>query len=284
MPIIELVTAATSKAATAAVTPLLRDLLDVQDQQARALEALHADVRSMLEGPWRRARTALEDAVDAGGPRRRELLDAVAAALREAHSYEKEPSATRAAAAAEMAAVSTLLRHPDEACRWAQRAHDDALATIKREIPRLAATLRVKGNLAQRFRDFNRPYTEPDRYGFWDKLVKPGNYPTVDRAVYRQVFVRAFTEGIEVPRDEAAAAVLFGFPSSTARDALRSVHYAQRYTVPGIRLMALHRLAADTEDFRRVRAHLCGGPPLPAQRLRVDVSVPYRPELEWIAA
>ncbi|MEU4237544.1 hypothetical protein [Actinoplanes sp. NPDC026619] len=45
--------------------------------------------------------------------------------------------------------------------------------------------------------------------------------------------------------------------------------------------MRLRRLVASAEDYRKVRAHLCGGPASPARRLSVDLSVPYRPVLGW---
>ena len=100
VPFIEFVMAVPPNVASGGVTSLLRNLLAAQREQAQRLAGLRADVRDLLERPWRRAQTAMECAIGAGGARRRQLLETVAVALREAHSYEKEPSAERAAVAA----------------------------------------------------------------------------------------------------------------------------------------------------------------------------------------
>ena len=66
---------------------------------------------------------ALEDAQSLGGSRQVELLQQAESALREAHSYEAKASAARAAAAADLALVTSLLGHRGEGQKWARRAH-----------------------------------------------------------------------------------------------------------------------------------------------------------------
>jgi hypothetical protein len=286
VPIVELAVAAVGKKAAAAVIePLLRELLELQDQQARALEGLREDVRKLVEGPRHRARTALEDALLAQGERRRQLLEEVSTALREAHSHEAAPTATRAEAAAEMAVVAVLLERRDEGCRWAQRAHEDARAAIRSEIPALTMALGRRGNPVSRAIDSFR-WSWERQYRFWASLTDYSKYSNdvVDRDLWRMAFTRTFVEGLILPDDPEQRAATLRLPSRGQKaDFAGLMASIAQGTPQGVRLMRLHSLSVDAENYRQVRLHLCGQSDLPVERLRVDVSVPYRARLEWAA-
>ncbi|MFZ3557171.1 hypothetical protein [Streptomyces sp. BH055] len=290
MPLVELSAAVAGKTAATVMMPLLRDLLELQDRQLDALEKLREDVRALVEGPRRRARTALEDALLAEGARRDRLLEEVSAALREAHSYELAPTANRAETAAEMAVVSGLLDRPDEPCRWTCRAHEDARAAIETEIPSLTAALKMRGNPVSRRVDSLHGYwnhLHNSKYQFWTSLTDFSKYhpSVVDPQLWRLAFTRTFEEGLVLPREKAEGVVALRLRErgEAAEFAVLLADIAQR-TPQGARLMALHALAADAEQYRQMRRHLCGDRDLPMERLSVDVSTAYQPEIAWVVS
>ena len=291
MPIVELAASIGGQKAANALQPLLRDLMDIQDRQLELLHAMQDDVRKLVEGPWRRARMALEDAQSLGGSRQVELLQQAESALREAHSYEAKASAARAAAAADLALVTSLLGHRGEGQKWARRAHQDGQQAILADIPEVTRALNAKGNPFSRAADGMRR-SHDKKYFRWPTRSEVDKYAkaAMDASMWRQAFTRTFSEGIALgdslaEDDLAKDLAVLGLPAGNkkAEFAHLLVENTQR-TIPGARLMALHRLGRDTEDYREVRIQLCHDAGLPAERLRVDVTTPYSARIGWEAA
>ncbi len=291
MPIVELAASIGGKEAAKALQPLLRDLMDVQDRQLELLRAMQDNVRKLVEGPWRRARTALEDAQSLDGSRRTGLLQQAASALREAHSYEAKASAAQAAAAADLALVTSLLGHRDEGRIWARRAHQDGQQAIQAEIPEVARALNARGNPFSRAADGWR-WSPDKKYFRWPTRSEVDKYAkgAVDADMWRQALTRTFSEGITLgdslaEDDLAGDLAVLGQPAGNkkAEFAHLLVNTTQR-TIPGARLMALHRLGRDTEDYRKVRIQLCHDVGLPVEHLRVDVTTPHSARIAWEAA
>ena len=291
MPIVELAASIGGKEAAKALQPLLRDLMDVQDRQLELLRAMQDNVRKLVEGPWRRARTALEDAQSLDGSRRTGLLQQAASALREAHSYEAKASAAQAAAAADLALVTSLLGHRDEGRIWARRAHQDGHQAIQAEIPEVARALNARGNPFSRAADGWR-WSPDKKYFRWPTRSEVDKYAkgAVDADMWRQALTRTFSEGITLgdslaEDDLAGDLAVLGLPAGNkkAEFAHLLVNTTQR-TIPGARLMALHRLGRDTEDYRKVRIQLCHDVGLPVEHLRVDVTTPHSARIAWEAA
>ncbi|HZI74887.1 MAG TPA: hypothetical protein VFD73_12860, partial [Gemmatimonadales bacterium] len=189
MPIVELAASIGGQKAAKALQPLLRDLLDIQDQQLERLRAVQDDVRKLVEGPWRRARTALEDAQSSDGSRQKELLQRAESALQEAHSQEAKANAARAAAAADLALVTSLLGHRDEGQKWARRAHQDGQQAILAEIPEVTRALNARGNPFSRAADGMR-WSHDKKYFRWPTRSEANKYAKaeMDASMWRQAF------------------------------------------------------------------------------------------------
>ena len=291
MPIVELAASIGGKEAAKALQPLLRDLMDVQDRQLELLRAMQDNVRKLVEGPWRRARTALEDAQSLDGSRRTGLLQQAASALREAHSYEAKASAAQAAAAADLALVTSLLGHRDEGRIWARRAHQDGQQAIQarsRKWPALSTpgATRSPERLMGGVGHLIRSTSAGPRARRWTSTRRGRSMPRT----WRQALTRTFSEGITLgdslaEDDLAGDLAVLGLPAGNkkAEFAHLLVNTTQR-TMPGARLMALHRLGRDTEDYRKVRIQLCHDVGLPVEHLRVDVTTPHSARIAWEAA
>jgi hypothetical protein len=68
----------------AMIEPLLRELLQVQDEQAKAISRIDANVQRLIDGPWETARSYVEEAALTPLEGREEKLQAASAELHRA--------------------------------------------------------------------------------------------------------------------------------------------------------------------------------------------------------
>jgi hypothetical protein len=175
-PFTSIAVAVASKAATTALEPLLKRLVDAQSAQSAELERIHHDVRRLIDGPWRRSHLHLRAASDATEPARRMAeLDHASRALLEAYSFQQEPSATRSLIAADLAAIEGMLGRRADAERWAQSGRADARAFLTSTSSRLEAELNRKPSLSERMKSWVQS-------SFWDEVVGVlSTVPDLDR-------------------------------------------------------------------------------------------------------
>jgi hypothetical protein len=157
VPLVEIAVALGQKAATTAIEPLIRDLLDVQDRQERELRAILERLDDLRTAPWRRARLLIGEASQArSAGDRRDRLEKAYDALLEAYSHFPEATRQRASAAIDLALVMGLLGDEDAARRWARIAFDDQVAAVASTVPQVREAL-------------NLPYIKAAQQGdFWD--------------------------------------------------------------------------------------------------------------------
>jgi len=96
---------------TEVLEPLLRALLQVQDEQAATLKRIDANVQRLIDGPWETERTYLEEAsLPVVTPEQREdKLRNASTEMYRAVSLQPEGSLQRAYACLDLALVQWLL-------------------------------------------------------------------------------------------------------------------------------------------------------------------------------
>ena len=124
--LVEIAAVVAKEAAPVALESLVRALLTAQDAQLERLEALHEDVKVLVEGPWKRAQIHLgEVGTVKGRHRQEECLREAQRALYEALSLS-QGTAREAVIAADLALVWGLRGERDEASNWARQSFDAA--------------------------------------------------------------------------------------------------------------------------------------------------------------
>lgn len=93
------------------IEAVLKDVLDLQDEQVARLEAVEGGVQRLLDGPWKAGRLRLDEAALPGRPleARRALLTGAADAFRDAIALQPDPSWRRAQACLDLAMTLALL-------------------------------------------------------------------------------------------------------------------------------------------------------------------------------
>jgi hypothetical protein len=116
--------------------PLLRSLLQVQDEQAETIAHIDANVQRLIEGPWYTARTYLEEAAlpETTPDQREDKLRRASAALHEAIPLQPEATLQRAYACLNLALVQRLLGESGASMLQAHYALDAATACVMKEL------------------------------------------------------------------------------------------------------------------------------------------------------
>jgi hypothetical protein len=279
-PLSALATAVASKAATTALEPYIRELLDVQESQNQALERLEDNVRAMMDAPWREARIHLVAAESAGSgnPSRRDAeLDKAADALIRAYSVHPRPSVARALVAADAATLEGMVGRPVDARSWAARGYDDILAFLAAESDRVKSELNQPPSVLARVR--RRTLEDWD---FWDRMLG-GRYDELrtvaghkgDEAGRAQERAYEQRRLLELGPDAPPGWYLDeGIPRGgcwTTRlvgQHNRSIWFDERDLPLADALMELHRAASRADDLRTVAVEF-GCRDLPVKRLQV---------------
>jgi hypothetical protein len=116
--------------------PLLRSLLQVQDEQAETIAHIDANVQRLIDGPWQTARTYLEEAAlpDTTPEQRTEKLRRASEALHNAIPLQPEATLQRAYACLNLALVAQMLGESGACTLQAHYALDAATACVMKEL------------------------------------------------------------------------------------------------------------------------------------------------------
>jgi hypothetical protein len=116
--------------------PLLRSLLQVQDEQAETIAHIDANVQRLIEGPWLTARSYLEEAAlpSTTPAQRTEKLRRASDALHDAIPLQPEATLQRAYACLNLALVEQLLGESGASMLQAHHALDAATACVMRQL------------------------------------------------------------------------------------------------------------------------------------------------------
>ena len=116
--------------------PLLRSLLQVQDEQAETVARIDANVQRLIDGPWLTARSYLEEAAHPGttADQRTEKLRRASDALHDAIPLQPEATLQRAYACLNLALVEQLLGEPGASTLQAHYALDAATACVMKQL------------------------------------------------------------------------------------------------------------------------------------------------------
>jgi len=151
----------------AVLEALLRDLLQVQDQQAQTLGRIEQDVQRLIEGPWRTARLHLEECLLPG-----RSIKQIEASQRQAAQYLREAIGVQrgfgaAYAAFDLSIVLAALGDERASHLYAKEAiiaASDALVDMEREITRQVSADNDASAITRRWRSIQRamqPRPEP---------------------------------------------------------------------------------------------------------------------------
>jgi hypothetical protein len=233
--LIEIATAIGQRAATSATQILLRDLLGVQDRQLEALQAIRQDVRTLLEGPWRRAKLLLAEAAEASDKDIRDsyLRDAKTA-LFEAVSHEPSATPRRATVAADLAIVLGMLSERQASLRWARTAHDDQTEAV-----RLAIFSAIK-TLNSRLQALKAPIDGD----FWEFVARARKSSPSETQTWLRERYELGREQEEIWQEHTFRFVL--------EPGIGRLVTAETMTEGGRKLIELHRMSHDVREYRDV--------------------------------
>jgi hypothetical protein len=128
----------------AVIEPLLRDLLQIQDEQAVAITRIDANVQRLIDGPWETARTYVEEAALAPPEQRADKLRAASTELHRAVPLQPDGTLQRAYACLDLALVERLLGDDGSSALQAQHALQAATASVMRELEALKELKKAK--------------------------------------------------------------------------------------------------------------------------------------------
>jgi len=193
MPLIEIASGIGQNIAASAVVALLRDLVGVQDQQLRALQAIRQDVRTLIDGPWRQSQQMLDMAAyTTDTDLRRAYLSDAKAALFRAHSHEPAPTPRRATVAVDLEMLLGLLGEHDTPRLWARKAHDDQAASIAAAAPQVERILNSPLPAMKAFVDGD----------FWELVNRSRKHDPGGAAVWLR---ERYEEGLDEPASEPSS-------------------------------------------------------------------------------
>lgn len=295
---------------------LLRDLIGVQDRQLETLQAIRQDVRTLVEGPWRESRQLLDMAAHSDGSIRRSyLLDARNALIR-AHSHEPLATPRRATVDVDLAMVLGLLGEEESSIRWALRAHDDQVSSVASAVPQTLQVLNspvsaLKGIVDGDFWELvNRSLKyHPEEAKVWlreryelgleeqETEFTPSQYASpaekgtwaAQRESARQLWLglsgirgsRAAKEQIDLWYVDTISRVDHGKAPRPWGKRMSHIAIAGTTTEGGRKLMQLHRMQRDVQEYRRVCKALNPKLDMPEYELRVDLSKTRRALISW---
>lgn len=121
--------------------PLLKSLLQVQDEQTKTIARIDANVQRLIDGPWRRAHDYLEEAQHSDtAEQRRDKLRHASDALHEAISLQDAGTLGLAYAYLNLALVERLLGESSASVLQAHHALDAANACVMKEFEAVKKT------------------------------------------------------------------------------------------------------------------------------------------------
>ncbi|MFG2647587.1 WD40 repeat domain-containing protein [Streptomyces sp. NPDC048436] len=313
MPLLEsVIVAIGSQTAQGVTLSLLRELVGVQEKQLAALKEMHQDVRKMLNGPWRKAQTKLEEAAHAENALvRRERLRAARDALDDAASLEPDGTPRRATISINLALVYRMLGQDKDATYWAVKGYEHQTAAVATAVPGTlqalnsrAAILKsaTEGNfweLVARSRKKDSPGTDRwlrEKYelGRVPRSLPPDDFdpehagPVAPSEGFAQMArmvsgtwgAAAANEQRRLWMWEAIVAEREGREDELL-PYLMEVAMAETTTDAGRRLMDLHRMAHAAHEYRRVCAALAPDADVTPYELRVDLSTVRNARVTW---
>jgi hypothetical protein len=318
MPLIEIASGIGQNVAASAVVALLRDLVGVQDQQLKMLQAIRQDVKTLIDGPWRLSQQMLDMAAYTTDAdlRRRYLADAKAA-LFKAHSHEPAATPRRATVAVDLAMVLGLLAERDTPQLWARKAYDDQAEAVAAAAPQVQRRLNSTVPALKVFVDgdfwelVNRSRKhDPDGAAVWlreryeEGLDEPASDPSsitssgsVEGSTWagRRENLRQLWLGVSGLRGAGAAneernqwlrdsrsRIDRGEMPRRWSSAMSHIAIAGTTTEAGRRLMQLHRMRWDAQQYRQVCLALNPQADVPEYRLFVDLSGTRRASIRWV--
>lgn len=288
--LVEIATVVAKEAAALALEPLVRDLLTAQDAQLERLEALHEDVRVLVDGPWKRAQIHLgEVGTVKGRHRQEECLREAQRALYEALSLS-QGTAREAMIAADLAIVLGLRRRGDEASNWARQSFDAAERYLTKVADEAQALLRTTPELKTSLRSSALSFMPPSVEWLWwkNEVTSEDQIPPVRRAAGSQssfVPLRlrlrpAIEAGRELPLDEKQIGSALGLPQISWLHAKTAVWTLR---LPSIqRLYDARRAFQQLDEYRQVCAAF--GVPARRGRLLIDLSTQRNAQVTYLSA
>ncbi|MFE0106122.1 WD40 repeat domain-containing protein [Streptomyces sp. NPDC059009] len=316
MPLLEgVIVAIGSQTAQGVALSLLRELVGVQEKQLEALREIHQDVRKLLDGPWRKAQTKLEEAAHAEyAAERRGRLKLARDALDDAASLEPDGTPRRAMVCINLALVYRLLGQDRDARYWVLKGYQDQTDAVAAAVPGTVKALNsraailksaTEGNfweLVARSRKEDSAGTDrwlhekyelgqvpssapPDDFQpeFAAPVVPAEGFAQVARMVSGKWGAAAANEQARLWRWEWVLAEREG-RTGELRPFLAEVAMAETTTDAGRRLMELHRMAHAAFEYRQLCIALAPDTEVTEYELRVDLSEVRGARIAWAPA
>ena len=253
---LELATAIAQKALSDAASPLVRDLIGLQDAQLQRLKAIDQDVKALLGQPAAAAKVYLVRARDAGSDEScRRYLHLAEEKLVDARSLLKEPTPARAAIDAELALVTGLLGERAASSAWARSAHDDQVAAVAAAVPGAVRTLNTPLGVVMEASDF------------W-RYVRRARRAVPDTA----------DELLRNWSSDAPAGTIDGPEMKEARGIVMSGTWGRWM---GGKLTALEALRDDADEYRAAACTLDPGALVERYQLSIDLSRHRKARITW---
>jgi hypothetical protein len=310
MPLLEsIATAIVSKAAGSASSALLQQIAGAQDEQLAMLEEIRQDVRRLIEGPWRLARSEIRKAALAENESEMlATLERAADALAEAESFEPPATPRRAAIAIDEALVFALLGKSRLAIASAMQAYDDQVQAVASAVPPVLEALNSRISVLKSAADAdfwslvarsrkndpegtNRWVREKYELGEPPKALPPTDFmPEIAKAPTEGEGATQVLRALSGQWGAAAAryhARIWAWDSiqqqgdGDRRPFLSHVAIAETTTTAGRELMRLHTMSRSVHDYRRVCQALDARADVADYELRVDLSKPRHAKISW---